>query len=61
MGLDVRLPIGLMFLLLGAILVAAGFSCASPLDRWTGAAMLGFGTVLLALVSSSVQRQSRRR
>lgn len=61
MGLDVRVPIGLMFVLLGAILIGAGFSCASSLDRWAGGAMLGFGATLLAIVSSSVQRRARRR
>ena len=60
MGLDVRVPIGVMFVLLGAILIAAGLSCASSLDRWAGGAMLGFGAILLALVNRSVRSPSRR-
>lgn len=60
MHLDVRLPIGLMFTIIGAILVIYGFIMdpakikALPLgvnvNLWSGIAMLTFG-ILMLLVS----------
>ncbi len=60
MHLDVRLPIGLMFTIIGAILVVYGFIMdpakikALPLgvnvNLWSGFAMLAFG-ILMLLVS----------
>ena len=49
MGLDIRLPIGLMFCVLGPILVASGLAEGAPLSSRTGAAMLIFGAVMLGL------------
>lgn len=47
MGLDIRLPIGLMFSVLGPILLVTGRVHAEPLSTRTGAAMLAFGAVML--------------
>lgn len=58
MGLDIRLPIGAMFTLVGLLLVVYGlFSDKSIYQRslglnvnlWWGAAMLVFGVVMLLL------------
>jgi hypothetical protein len=60
MGIDLRLPIGLMFSLLGVLLVAYGFatnrsemyvrhSLGININLWWGFAMLLFGAVMLAL------------
>jgi drug/metabolite transporter (DMT)-like permease len=49
MRLDVRVPIGLLFGLLGTILVVTGLVTASPIDSWAGSAMLAFGAVCFAL------------
>ena len=49
MGLDIRLPIGLMFCVLGPLLIASGLYDGAPLSSRTGAAMLAFGAVMLAL------------
>jgi hypothetical protein len=61
MDLDVRVPIGLMFTLLGAILVATGLWTTAPLDAWAGAGMLVFGAVLLVSISRPVPSPVRRR
>lgn len=47
MGLDIRLPIGLMFCVLGPILLVTGIANAENLATRTGAAMLGFGAFML--------------
>jgi hypothetical protein len=49
MGLDIRLPIGLMFCVLGPILVATGLSDGAAMSLRTGAAMLAFGAIMLVL------------
>ena len=60
MQLDIRLPIGLMFSLLGAILAGYGLFTASDkaaherslginINLWWGLAMLVFGMVMLFL------------
>lgn len=49
MGLDIRLPIGLMFCLLGPILLVAGFVQGEVISTRTGASMTMFGAVMLAL------------
>jgi predicted benzoate:H+ symporter BenE len=49
MGLDIRLPIGLMFSILGAILVITGLVGNTSLNTQTGGAMLVFGVVMLVL------------
>lgn len=56
MRLDVRLPIGLMFTFLGALLFIYGYvtpntadsaSLGIDVDLWWGLVMLGFGVVML--------------
>lgn len=49
MGLDIRLPIGLMFALLGPILLVTGFVQGEAMSTRTGGAMTLFGAVMLAL------------
>ncbi len=57
-GLDIRTPIGLMFGILGALLVAYGLVADSGIyarslginvNLWWGAVLLAFGLVMLAL------------
>jgi hypothetical protein len=58
MGLDIRLPIGLMFTLLGALLVVSGLTADKELfqrslginiNLWWGIVMLLFGAIMLFL------------
>jgi multisubunit Na+/H+ antiporter MnhG subunit len=58
MQLDIRLPIGLMFALLGALLTAFGFlggkevyqkSLGINVNAWWGLAMLIFGVIMFLL------------
>lgn len=49
MGLDIRLPIGMMFGLLGPVLIVTGLLEDTALNVWSGASMLTFGAVMLAL------------
>lgn len=58
MGLDIRLPIGLMFTILGLLLVGYGLlgdktiyahSLGININLWWGLVMLLFGLVMLAL------------
>ena len=68
MGLDIRLPIGLMFTLLGLLLGGYGlFTQSSPdvyqpslginINLWWGGVLLVFG--LLMLVPALLHRRSR--
>jgi hypothetical protein len=61
MGIDVKLPIGLMFSILGLLLTIYGLSTFSNhemyqksfginVNLWSGILMLIFGTVMLLLV-----------
>jgi hypothetical protein len=43
MELDIRLPIGLMFLLLGPILFACGLADHAAISEYTALAMIAFG------------------
>ena len=56
MGLDIRWPIGLMFSLIGVLLLIEGviggdkgLSLGININLWWGAVMLVFGLVMLAL------------
>ncbi len=63
MNLDIRYPIGLLFVIIGAILGAcglfirpeahAGLSVASNVNLWWGAVQIAFGAVMLALAKSA--------
>jgi hypothetical protein len=61
MGLDIKLPIGAMFTILGLLLTIYGFFTASNtemynkslhvnINLWIGATMLVFGVIMLLLV-----------
>jgi len=56
MGLDIRIPLGVMFTLLGLLLAGFGFfsdpaiyqrSLGIDVNLWWGLALLVFGTVML--------------
>jgi membrane protein implicated in regulation of membrane protease activity len=64
MGLDIRLPIGMMFSLLGALLVIYGLATGSDADMykssldlninlWWGLVLFVFGAVMLAFALRS--------
>ena len=62
MGLDIRWPIGIIFTIYGAILIAYGWvtdpqifvsSQGVNIDLWWGAAMLVFGLLMGALALRS--------
>jgi len=66
MGLDIRLPIGIIFTIYGAILIIYG-AVADPaifvnslgvnIDIWWGAAMLIFGLVMGTLAFKASHRK----
>lgn len=58
MGLDIRLPIGLMFCLIGPLLLGTGLAEGSSLGARTGGAMLIFGGLMLALGLRAQYRSS---
>jgi len=70
MQFDIRLPIGLMFSLLGAILAVYGLVYASDkkvlepslginINLWWGLFILAFGIVMLLLVRCAKKQQPR--
>ena len=61
MGLDIKLPIGLMFAIIGLLLAIYGLATASDtgmyakslqvnINLWIGASMLVFGIIMLVFV-----------
>jgi len=69
MGLDIRLPIGMMFTLLGALLAIYGFATGSDsamykssldlnVNFWWGLVLFVFGAVMLAF--ALLERRSKR-
>jgi hypothetical protein len=73
MGLDIRIPLGLMFTILGFLLVGFGFfsdpaiyqrSLGIDVNLWWGLVLLVFGALMLGLgwraASSAAQAQSRK-
>jgi multisubunit Na+/H+ antiporter MnhG subunit len=69
MGLDIRLPIGLMFVLLGLLLTGYGLlrdpaiyqrSLGVNINLWWGLAMLIFGLVMLVLGRRGQRPESSR-
>ena len=71
MGLDIRLPIGMMFSLLGALLVIYGLATGSDTDMykssldinvnfWWGLVLFAFGAVMLAFaLRARIQTQPK--
>ncbi len=66
MNLDIRLPIGLMFAMVGAILSAYGLfsdpsiymrSLGININLWWGLVMFLFGVVMLLLARRAASRQ----
>ena len=56
MGLDLRLPIGALFLIIGLLLAGYGWMTGGmEVDRWWGLVMVVFGLVMVTLA-----RRSRR-
>ena len=50
MGLDLRIPIGSLFLIIGLLLAGYGWTVSGvPVDRWWGLVMAAFGAVMLYL------------
>lgn len=49
MGLDIRLPIGLMFGTFAPILIVTGFVNSTPINTYSGGAMGVFGALMLVL------------
>lgn len=69
MKLDLRLPIGLMFSIIGALLVVFGMasdpaiyqrSMGINVNLWWGLVLLVFGLVMLWLVRRDTARQAQR-
>ena len=68
MGLDIRLPIGIIFSIYGVIMIVFGAFFADPaifersmgvnIDVWWGAAMLVFG-VFMATLAIRASRQNQ--
>jgi amino acid transporter len=65
MGLDIRLPIGLMFTIFGVLLSAYGIagdktiyarSLGVNINLWWGMVMLAFGLIMLLLGLRGVRR-----
>jgi steroid 5-alpha reductase family enzyme len=71
MGLDIRIPLGLVFLIIGALLVLYGvLSWGSAIYHasmdWNinviwGSCMMLFGVVMLAMAYSEANRVKRKR
>ena len=68
MGLDVRLPVGLMFVVMGALLVGYGVagdhtiyarSLGININAIWGSALLAVGAVLLALSRAATRHRDR--
>ena len=69
MKLDIRLPIGLLFLLVGGLLLAYGLLAdpattgavaSTRIDAWWGVLMMLFGAVMLVLARRRQRADARR-
>lgn len=60
MGLDVRLPIGLMFAIIGLLLIGYGMlaprTAGASMNVWWGFALLAFGVLMLWLSLRRVRK-----
>jgi protein-S-isoprenylcysteine O-methyltransferase Ste14 len=70
MGLDIRIPIGSLFVILGALLGGYGLlgnpaiyqrSLGININLWWGAVLLAFGLAMLALAWRAAARARTRR
>ena len=68
MGLDIRIPIGSLFVILGALLAGYGLfsspaiyrrSLGIDINLWWGVALLVFGLAMLALAWRAAAAQAR--
>jgi len=65
-ALDVRWPIGALWIVIGVLLLGYGVAAGTTdtpslgVDRWWGAVMLVFGIVMLALAARHRARRSPR-
>ena len=66
MGLDIRLPIGMMFVIIGAVLAVFGLlsdaeiyarSLGYNLNLWWGALLVVFGLIFLYFGSRATRKQ----
>ncbi len=69
MSLDIRIPIGLMFAIVGAILLVFGLlsspdiykvSMGININLWSGVASLIFGLAMLGLAWRATQKQKQK-
>jgi multisubunit Na+/H+ antiporter MnhG subunit len=69
MGLDIRIPIGSLFVILGALLAGYGLvsnpaiyqrSLGVDINLWWGAVLLAFGLAMLALAWRAAARMRAR-
>ena len=71
MSLDIRIPIGLMFAIVGAILLVFGLitfnsetmykvSMGININLWSGIASLIFGLVMLGLAWRATQKEKQK-
>ena len=69
MGLDIRIPIGSLFVILGALLAGYGFfsdpsiyarSLGINVNLWWGGALLVFGSAMLALAWRAASSRAGR-
>jgi len=67
MGLDIRLPIGIIFTIYGAVLIIYGLladpaifvnSLGVNIDLWWGVAMLIFGLIMAILAFRAARREA---
>jgi multisubunit Na+/H+ antiporter MnhG subunit len=68
MGLDIRIPLGSLFVILGVLLAGYGLlsspaiyqrSLGIDINLWWGAALLAFGLAMLALAWRAAAAQAR--
>ena len=59
MQLDIRLPIGLLFTVLGILLVVEGLVGGYRVDLEWGAVMILFGSAMLALAGRAAAQRRR--
>ena len=69
MGLDIRVPLGVMFTVLGVLLIGFGLlsdpaiyqrSLGIDINLWWGFALLAFGALMLGLAWRGAARQRPR-